>query len=181
MSALSRKREMLPSATLWKRAFSVPRSLCGAARLTSRAAHFRPFAPCVACIPAGAFHTAQNLRKSLARYFLVVFIESILFGIDYLFSLLLCLNQAQIRPRKRGEGKPTKSDSIFLLSFVCRCVAVLSTLFRDEFARRARRVNTLCGLSKGQDDVSAQKISSKPCSPARLRGHLLKLRRGSII
>ena len=45
------------------------------------------------------------------------------------------------RPRKRGEGKPTKNDSIFLLSFVCRCVAVLSTLFRDEFARRACRVN----------------------------------------
>ena len=28
------------------------------------------------------------------------------------------------RPRKRGEDKPTKNDSIFLLSFVCRCVAV---------------------------------------------------------
>ena len=40
-------------SALSSRAFSVPRSLCGAAHLTSRSAHFRPFAPCVACIPAG--------------------------------------------------------------------------------------------------------------------------------
>ena len=52
--------------------------------------------------------TAQNLRKSLARYFLVVFIESILFVIDYLFSLLLCLNQAKKnRPRRVYVDKPT--------------------------------------------------------------------------
>ena len=38
---------------------------------------------------------AQNLRKSLAGYSAIAFIESVLFGIDYSFSLLLCLNQAQ--------------------------------------------------------------------------------------
>ena len=64
-----------------------------------------------------------------------------------------CSLPARHRPKltttaqRAGEQADKKPADVFR-RFVCRCVAVLSTLFRDEFARRACRVNTLCGLSR---------------------------------
>ena len=84
--------------------------------------------------------SAQTCTKSLTQSYMVLSIESIFvqqikFGIcgkDPLKTAVYC---PHARPRKRGEDKPTKKRQHFLLSFVCRCVAVLTMRFCAETSR----------------------------------------------
>ena len=55
---------------------------------------------------------------------------------------------ARVRPRKRGEYKPTKKRQHFLLSFVCRCVAVLTMRFCAETSHLCSAPPLGCGTSR---------------------------------
>ena len=91
----------------------------------------------------------QICTKSLTQSCLALSVRSIsvqlakMSGKDPLKTASVAKQTAQ-RAGRQADKKPA---DVFR-RFVCRCTAVLSTLFRDEFARRACRVNTLCGLSR---------------------------------
>ena len=52
------------------------------------------------------------------------------------------------RPRNGQVNKPTKNDSRFLLSFICRCVAVLSEEFCAETSHLCSAPPLGCGTSR---------------------------------
>ena len=58
------------------------------------------------------------------------------------------IDQAQIRPRKRGEDKPTKVPTGLFCRHFCRCVAVLTVRFCAETSHLCSAPPLGCGTSR---------------------------------
>ncbi len=145
------KDEVTSLGTSRKRAV-IARLLCSALALRRGTSHvsvgsFSPF--CAVCRlhtvayrqVSGVPHGAKSSK--IARPILrgtVYLIGSFWYRL-FIFLIIMPQPSPKIDRASGARASRQKNDSIFLLSFVCQCVAVLSTLFRDEFARRACSVN----------------------------------------